>query len=296
MRLSDNAASPMKPDGNNPEANLAQDTVAGFGDEWTRFDQSSLDPSEHKQLFENYFGIFPWESLPATATGFDLGCGSGRWAKMVAPRVAKLHCIDASADALAVARANLMDAGNCVFHNASVDSIPLPAESMDFGFSLGVLHHVPDTQAGISSCARLLKPGAPFLIYLYYAFDNRPGWFRVLWRASELIRYGVSRLPHGLRYLVSQVMALFVYFPLARGALLLERLGLNVANFPLAFYRDCSFYVMRTDALDRFGTRLEQRFTANQIRKMMESSGLENIRFSDHSPYWCAVGFKARGR
>jgi hypothetical protein len=48
---------------------------------------------------------------------------------------------------------------------------------------------------------------------------------------------------------------------------------------------------MRTDALDRFGTRLEQRFTKQEIQKMMESSGLENIKFSEDTPFWTAVGF-----
>ena len=47
---------------------------------------------------------------------------------------------------------------------------------------------------------------------------------------------------------------------------------------------------MRTDALDRFGTRLEQRFTKNQIQKMMEVAGLRDIVFSNKVPYWCAVG------
>ena len=47
---------------------------------------------------------------------------------------------------------------------------------------------------------------------------------------------------------------------------------------------------MRTDALDRFGTRLEQRFTRKQVEMMMEAAGLEQIVFSDHSPFWCAVG------
>ena len=56
--------------------------------------------------------------------------------------------------------------------------MPLAPGSMDFGYSLGVLHHVPDTLAGIKACAKALKPGAPFLVYLYYAFDNRPAWFR----------------------------------------------------------------------------------------------------------------------
>ena len=49
---------------------------------------------------------------------------------------------------------------------------------------------------------------------------------------------------------------------------------------------------MRTDALDRFGTALEQRFTARQIRQMMAAAGLERIQFSDAMPYWCAVGYK----
>ena len=40
-----------------------------------------------------------------------------------------------------------------------------------------------------------------------------------------------------------------------------ERLGTDVRHFPLSAYRDRSFYTMRTDALDRFGTRLERRFS-----------------------------------
>tara|TARA_B100000767_G_C19595871_1_gene463460 strand:- start:453 stop:713 length:261 start_codon:yes stop_codon:yes gene_type:complete len=70
----------------------------------------------------------------------------------------------------------------------------------------------------------------------------------------------------------------------------LEALKFNVSNIPLSAYRNNSFYTMRTDALDRFGTRLEQRFSKAEISKMMEISGLENIKFSNHTPYWCAVG------
>jgi hypothetical protein len=72
----------------------------------------------------------------------------------------------------------------------------------------------------------------------------------------------------------------------------LERAGRDVANFPLAYYRDRSFYVMRNDALDRFGTKLEQRFTRAEIERMLRDAGLERIRFSEAAPYWCAVGFR----
>lgn len=268
--------------------------VAGFGDEWSRFDQSDLSVAERDALAGEYFSVFPWSALPRDAVGFDLGCGSGRWAAVVAPRVGTLHCIDASGDALAVARRNLAGAVNVRFHHASVDAMPLADASCDFGYSLGVLHHVPDTQAGIAAAVRKLKPGAPLLLYLYYAFDNRPAWFRAVWRASELGRFAVSRMPHAMRYATSQAIAAGVYWPLARAAALLERAGARVGHLPLSAYRHRSFYVMRTDALDRFGTRLEQRFTRREIEAMMVAAGLRDVTFADHSPYWCAVGYRAR--
>jgi hypothetical protein len=76
--------------------------------------------------------------------------------------------------------------------------------------------------------------------------------------------------------------------------LLLEKLGVPVTNFPLAAYRWRTFYNMRTDALDRFGTHLEQRFSRAEITAMMERSGLEHIVFSPAVPYWTAVGYKRR--
>jgi hypothetical protein len=48
---------------------------------------------------------------------------------------------------------------------------------------------------------------------------------------------------------------------------------------------------MRTDALDRFGTRLEHRYTRDEIDRMMRAAGLERIAFSDQAPFWCAVGY-----
>jgi SAM-dependent methyltransferase len=272
--------------------NIHDATVSGFGDEWSRFDQTGMSDDEREKIFDDYFSIFPWHSLPEEAVGFDLGCGSGRWAVVVSGRVGTLHCIDPS-DAINVAKRNLSKHPNCQFHRASVDSIPLDDASMDFGYSLGVLHHIPDTAAAMSACVAKLKRGAPFLVYLYYAFDNKPAWFRTVWAVSEKLRGVVSGLPYGPRYWVSQCIAATVYWPLARVAKLASLLGVCVANFPLSIYRDRSFYVMRTDSLDRFGTRLEQRFTRLQIESMMIAAGLEQIQFRDGTPYWCAVGLKS---
>lgn len=272
--------------------NIDNKVVAGFGDEWSRFDQSELSAQELDRMFDNYFNIFPWDALPTDAVGFDLGCGSGRWAKLVAPRVGKLYLFDPSEGALNVARRNLSGTDNCEFALAGAGNIPLNNGSCDFGYSLGVLHHIPDTEAGLRECVSKLKKDAPFLLYLYYSFDNRPFWFRMIWRISNLVRGVICRLPHSLRYALSQLLAFLVYFPLARTSLILEKLGVDVAAIPLSQYRNSSFYVMRTDALDRFGTRLEKRFSKAEISAMMKNSGLNNIVFSTTS-FWTAVGYKS---
>ena len=275
------------------ESYLDKKTVAGFGQEWTKYNQSELSASERKFLFNKYFDIFPWETLPSHSVGMDMGCGSGRWAIEVAPKVGKLHCVDASAKALDVAKENLKHFTNCEFHTASVSNLPVSDSTLDFIYSLGVLHHIPDTASGIRACVRTLKPGAPFLIYLYYRFDNKPFWYVWLWRVSDIIRRVVSRLPFGPRSAIAYLMALGVYWPLAKLSKLLKRVGLDISSFPLSSYADCSLYTMKTDALDRFGTRLEHRFTKDEIRKMLEQAGLVNIKFSDKFPFWCAVGYRA---
>ena len=182
-----------------PIGNIDVETVAGFGEEWAAFDQRSLDQAEWGRLFADYFSTFPFDQLPPDAEGFDLGCGSGRWARGVAPKVGRLHCIDPSSKALDVARLALKDYPSADFHLAGVDSIPLADASQDFGYSLGVLHHIPDTLAALRDCVAKLKPGAPFLVYLYYALDNRPAWFRGLWKVTDSARFAISRLPFRLR-------------------------------------------------------------------------------------------------
>ena len=49
---------------------------------------------------------------------------------------------------------------------------------------------------------------------------------------------------------------------------------------------------MCTDALDRFGTKLEKRFTKAEISSMMIKSGLSEIEFSNSTPFWVAIGYK----
>lgn len=273
--------------------NLDRKTVAHFGKEWTRFSYQQRGLTDAAEMFDSYFGWLGDSFLNATWKAADFGCGSGRWAKLVAPHVRELWCVDASEGALAVAKTNLSADGNCCFQQGVIGNLALPSESFDFCYSLGVLHHIPDTEKALRDCVRTLKRGGPFLVYLYYALDNRPTWFRVLWRAADFGRKCVAVLPYPLKVVICDFIAVMVYWPLSRLARFGYRMGRDISNWPLSFYRDRSLYVLRTDALDRFGTRLEKRFSKAQIQVLMEKCGLERIRFSVAPPYWVAIGWKA---
>jgi ubiquinone/menaquinone biosynthesis C-methylase UbiE len=273
-------------------SNLDKNVIEGFGDEWDAYDQVALSDDERKLMFDDYFHIFPFEKLPADAVGFDLGCGSGRWAMLVAPRVHKLHCIDPAEKALAVAKNALSNHKNVQFHLATTETIGLQDASQDFGYSLGVLHHIPDTEKALADAVRKLKPGAPMLVYLYYKFDNRAPWFKFLWQVSEIGRSLISRSPFALKRVFTEVIAFGVYLPLSRAARLGAVFGLNVSSWPLSWYKDKSYFSLRTDSHDRFATRLENRFTRVEIETMMQSCGLTNIKFSETQPHWVAVGYK----
>jgi len=274
-------------------SNIDKETVDGFGDEWSRFNQEKLGNAQRKEIFNDYFSIFPWGRLPENAVGVDVGCGSGRWAVEVAPRVGKLNAVDPSAEALEIAKRNLATLDNVSFHNTSVNDMPIEDDSLDFAYSLGVLHHLPDTEAAIAAMASKMKSNAPILLYLYYSFDNRPRWYRMIWKLSELGRGIISKLPYSPRYFASQAIAASVYWPLARIAAIVDKFGVKTSYLPLEYYKDKTFYVMRTDALDRFGTKLEKRFSKKEIQQMLENAGFEDVHFSDRTPFWCAVGYKS---
>jgi SAM-dependent methyltransferase len=271
-------------------SNVDRATVDAFDDKWGA-SYRGTNPERGRQTFESYFSMMPFEEL-REAEGFELGCGVGGQAARVAPKVGRLHCIEPTPNGLASARRIMAGLSNVEFHLAAVDEIPLGDGTQDFGYSMGVLHHIPDTRAALASCTAKLKAGAPFLLYLYYDFENRPQWFRAIWKMSDYGRRLISKLPFRPRKMACDAIAATVYWPLARAAGLAARAGLSVERLPLSSYRNARLVNMRLAALDRFGTAVEHRFSRAAIRAMMEDCGLTDIRIAEGPPYWVAIGRK----
>jgi len=272
------------------DQNLDQQVIDSFGHEWAAFDyaESETDEALDSQFLAYCTPIDLTQFNSKSSVAADFGAGSGRWASRLLPPFSLVYALDPSDGANKVLQNKFSKESRMTILQETVGANSIPAGSLDLAMSLGVLHHIPDTELAIRDVATKIKSGGVFLCYLYYKLENKPVFYRGLFWASNSLRWVISRLPYAMRRFIAQIIALLVYFPLARSAKLLENMGKNISNFPLHHYADMPFVMLQNDALDRFGTRLEQRFSKKEIKEMLEIAGfdLSTLKFSDVEPFW----------
>lgn len=273
---------------------LPSDVVGSFDYEWRRF--STIATPELQSVAGQYFDVVPERLFASDQVVLDAGCGAGRWAYETAKRGARVIALDLGLS-VEVAKRNTAATGRVACVQADLRELPLGDGAVDWAYSLGVIHHIPDTAVALSRVVRTVRPAGALLLYVYYDLDGRGFAYRALFRLSDVLRCVVSRLPRAAANAIASLVALTVYWPLARLAAVASRLGLEglSRSMPLTFYRDLSFGIMRNDSLDRLGTRLEKRYKREEVLAMMENAGVRDIRMSPQPPFWHAIGFVAAG-
>ncbi len=263
--------------------------VRGFDAEWSRF--SRVGSSELRTISDLYFDLVPARAFSPTHTVLDAGCGAGRWAIEVASRGPRVLAVDLGLS-IEVARRNAAGVDRIACVQGDLRALPVATASVDWAYSLGVLHHLDAPVPALRHIGRAVRPSGLVLLYLYYALDGRGPAYRAILAFVTLVRGMTSHAPRPALNAFASLVALAVYWPLARASAILSRWGLrSLADaVPLSFYRDRSLEIMRNDSLDRFGTSIEHRYTRADMEELMRSCGLASIRFSENPPYWHAVG------
>ena len=272
------------------DQNLDQQVIDSFGHEWSAFDyaESETDDALDSQFLAYCTPIDLTQFNSKSSVAADFGAGSGRWASRLLPHFSLVYALEPSDGANKVLKNKFSKESRMTILQETVGANSIPAGSLDLAMSLGVLHHIPDTGLAIKDVASKIKGGGVFLCYLYYKLENKPLYYRGLFWTSNSLRWVISRMPYSTRRLIAKIIAGGIYLPLARISKLLGKSGKDVSNFPLHHYANMPFVMLQNDALDRFGTRLEQRFTKKDITEMLDNAGfdLTTLKFSDVEPFW----------
>jgi SAM-dependent methyltransferase len=283
---------------NEMDKNVDLDVVNDFGREWESFDYADgqADEALDKQFLAYSAPINLEQFNVKTAVAADIGAGSGRWTIRLLPYFSLVYALEPSHGANKVLKEKFGNESRIIVLEETVGLNSIPDNSLDLAMSLGVLHHIPDTNLAIREVVSKLKPGGVFLCYLYYKLDDKPCYYRALFYASNSLRLIISRLPYVARRFIAQIIAALVYWPFARLAKLLASKGRKVSNFPLHHYANMPLIMLQNDALDRFGTRLEQRFSKKDILKMLGDAGfdLATLNFSSTEPFWTFSVLKSK--
>jgi SAM-dependent methyltransferase len=272
------------------DQNLDQQLIDSFGHEWAAFDyaESETDDALDSQFLAYCTPIDLSQFNAKSSVAADFGAGSGRWASRLLPYFSLVYALEPSDGATRVLKKKFSKESRMKILQETVGANSIHAESLDLAMSLGVLHHIPDTGLAIKDIAGKIKSGGVFLCYLYYKLENKPLYYRGLFWASNSLRWVISRLPYAIRRFIAQIIAVGIYLPLARTSKLLGNRGKDVSNLPLHHYANMPFVMLQNDALDRFATRLEQRFSKKEITEMLSKAGfdLSTLEFSDIEPFW----------
>ena len=265
-------------------------TAAAFGWQWQHFDE--MHPEFEAQFLDWLEPITP-EFFRGKRV-LDAGCGTGRHSYFAARYGAsEVVALDLS-EAVEAARENL-----AAFDNAHVvqgDLLRLPFRTaedgggFDFIYSIGVLHHLPDPEAGFRNLTRYLRPGGAIAVWVY-GYENN-GFVR---HVVEPLRHLSTKMPRSL--LRSLAWPLGVGFHAAAKGVYRPLDGTRLGrSLPLDGYMssvaDFSFRQNYGIVYDQLSAPTAAYIRGDELRGWFARAGLEDVHISHrHGNSW-----RGRGR
>lgn len=180
--------------------------VESFSFEWHKFSKVQLDIFNDTTESENTFlqkTGFEKNALKGKLI-LDVGIGAGRFSDIVSRWGGEVVGIDLSY-AVDVALENIGDRPNVHIIQADIFALPFKEEIFDYVFSIGVLHHTPDTKEAFKKLIPHLKSGGEIAIWVYARYWEN---IQVI---SKTLRKLTTKIPKRLVFYLSSISVPLYY-------------------------------------------------------------------------------------
>ncbi len=259
----------------------AKDVTVGtsehYGNAWVRGSMKNWSPSRsEKWHFDEMIRVF---EFPLSQTGWGLEAGAGHGKDTVRLALANpdawLIAIDLS-DGVYITQRRLKDLGvkNVCVIRADLAEIPLCNEVCDWSYSFGVLHHMPSPDEGMAEIARVLKPKAKLVLFLYSDLQEEP----ILHLATKFVRSlrrATTRLPLPALRAVCLLLVPMVFLGLTVPARLLKSFGQTAWAQRIPHHHNKTMMSIYGELYDRLGARIEHRFNPTTLSRLYRNAEMK---------------------
>lgn len=257
-------------------------TIRDFGDQWTHYPNNegyyaSLD------FFKDICGPLVDLSDLQGKTVLDIGSGTGRIVKMLLDSGAsRVIAVEPSGAFKKLVENTRPWEEKIEYLNLKGEDIP--DLKVDYAFSIGVLHHIPDPQPTIRRVLDCLEPGGKFLIWVY-GFEGNELYLSLIQPLRKLTSIVPDIMLVGLAHIFNFFLSVYICFN---------------KFIVLPFHRYLREVLAKLSRRDRFLVIFDQLnpayaryYRREEAENLLKKTGFVNVvSFHRHAYSWTVLGEK----
>lgn len=243
-----------------------EEYVSSFGDEWHLFkDVKNTRPDMSKDEMSKYLNLNK-EDIENKHI-LEIGCGAGPYLDISAKEYKAKHIIGVDLSrAVDAAYENVGELENVTIIQANLFHLPFKEESFDLIYSLGVLHHTPDTKKAFKAITAYVKKQGLVSIWLYGKY-----WERKIKNQNWIRRNITSKFSSKQLYIFSKISSYFYYL------YLLPIIGDGLRErFPLAMDKDIK--VRQLNTFDMYSPTYINYHYLDEVYEWFEEENFKDIK------------------
>ncbi len=265
---------------------LRDQTVNDFGDQWSKYTENEGYYGSVEMLIDILGPLVDIKDLQGAVVA-EIGSGTGRIVSMLLDAGVKhVYAVEPSEGAFGSLKENIkkMERGcdvtavNALGHEFELD------EKVDYIFSIGVVHHIPDPKPVIEAAKRNLKEDGRLVLWLY-GYEGNEFYIRIF----DTLRIITTRLPHALL----NVSVWTLYF-----CLIVYYFVGKIIPVPLYPYIKNVLWPMtpanrRLVIYDQLNPAYAKYYKKDEASELLEDAELYDIKlYHRHEYSWSVIGHK----